>query len=72
MPLFQEIDITTHSGGRIIAIEPNSVADDIGLQIDDELLAINDQKVEDVIDVQFYSAEESLELLIRRGDRQIS
>ncbi len=71
MPLFQEIDITTYSGGQIIAIEPDSVADDIGLQINDELLAINDQKVEDVIDVQFYSAEETFELLIRRGEEYL-
>ena len=68
MTLFNEIDLTTYAGGRITAIEPGSVADEIGLQVGDELLAINDNRVEDVIDVQYYSAEESLELLIRRGD----
>ena len=68
MALFQEIDLTTFSGGKITSIEPGSVAADIGLQPGDELLAINDNTVEDVIDVQFYSAEESLELLIRRGE----
>lgn len=66
MALFQEIDLTTFTGGQITGIEPGSVADEIGLQIGDELLAINDQAVEDVIDVQFYSADELLELLIRR------
>jgi putative radical SAM enzyme (TIGR03279 family) len=68
MALFQEIDLTTFSGGQITSIEPGSVAADIGLQPGDELLAINDNTVEDVIDVQYYSAEESLELLIRRGE----
>ena len=68
MPLFQELDPTTFHGGQITSIEPGSVADDIGLQPGDELLAINDNQVEDVIDVQFYGAEESLELLIRRGE----
>lgn len=68
MALFQEIDLTTAVGGQITGIEPDSVAADIGLQPGDELLAINDNRVEDVIDVQFYSAEETLELLIRRGD----
>jgi putative radical SAM enzyme (TIGR03279 family) len=68
MPLFQELDPTTFAGGRITGIEPRSVAAKIGLQIGDELLAINDNRVEDVIDVQFYGAEEYLELLIRRGD----
>jgi len=68
MPLFQELDPTTFAGGRITGIEPGSVAADIGLQPGDELLAINDNRVEDVIDVQFYGADEYLELLIRRGD----
>ncbi len=68
MPLFQELDPTTFHGGQITGIEPGSVADDIGLQPGDELLAINDNQVEDIIDVQFYGAEEELELLIRRGD----
>ncbi len=68
MPLFQELDPTTFTGGRITGIEPRSVAAKIGLQVGDELLAINDNRVEDVIDVQFYGAEENLELLIRRGD----
>ncbi len=66
MALFQEIDLDTFSGGQISKIISNSVADQIGLQAGDELLAINDHKVEDVIDVQFYSAEEELELLIHR------
>lgn len=68
MTLFQEIDLATFSGGQITVIEPGSVAADIGLLPGDELLAINDQAVEDVIDVQFYSADETLELLVRRGD----
>ncbi|MBK8987833.1 MAG: DUF512 domain-containing protein [Chloroflexi bacterium] len=68
MPLFQELDPTTFAGGRITGIEPRSVAAKIGLQIGDELLAINDQRVEDVIDVQFHGADEHLNLLIRRGD----
>ena len=68
MALFQEMDLNTAAGGQIVGIEPGSVAEEIGLQIGDELLGINDNKVEDVIDVQFYSAEESFELLIRRGE----
>lgn len=71
MPIFQEIDLTTFSGGQITGIEPDSVAAEIGLQAGDELLAINDNSVEDIIDVQYYSAEETLELLIRRGDEYL-
>ncbi len=68
MTLFQEIDLTTFSGGKISGIEPGSVAGEVGLQPGDELLGINDQAVQDIIDVQFYGAEEYLELLIRRED----
>lgn len=68
MALFQELDLTTFSGGQITGIEPESLADEIGLQVGDALLAINDHQCIDIIDVQFYGADESLELLIRRGD----
>lgn len=68
MALFQEIDLTTFSGGKITGIEPGSVASEIGLQPGDELLGINDQAVQDIIDVQYYGAEESLELLVRRKE----
>jgi putative radical SAM enzyme (TIGR03279 family) len=68
MALFQELDLTTFFGGKITGIEPGSVASEISLQPGDELLGINDQAVQDIIDVQFYGAEESLELLIRRED----
>ncbi len=68
MALFQEIDPETFSGGRIVGIIPGSVAADLDLRPGDELLAINGQAVEDIIDVQFYSAEEELELVIRRND----
>ncbi|RMG89412.1 MAG: DUF512 domain-containing protein [Chloroflexi bacterium] len=71
MALFQEVDLTTFAGGRITGIQPGSLAAEIGLQPGDELLAINDNPVEDVIDVQFYGADESLELLVRRGDEYL-
>ncbi|MFZ0545534.1 MAG: DUF512 domain-containing protein, partial [Candidatus Promineifilaceae bacterium] len=68
MTFFTEVDWPARSGGKIIAISPDSVAADIALQPGDELLAINDNLVQDVIDVQYYAAEEYLELLIRRGE----
>jgi putative radical SAM enzyme (TIGR03279 family) len=71
MTLFREIDWTTRVGGQIANIMPDSLADEIGLQVGDELLAINDNEVQDVIDVQFYAAEEYLELLIRRGEEYL-
>ncbi len=67
MALFRELeDFEEAVGGQITAVVPDSVAAEIGLLPGDELLAINDEAVEDIIDVQFYSADEELELLIRR------
>lgn len=71
MTLFSEVDWDHRPGGQIVAVQPGSLADEIGLQTGDQLLAINDQEVTDVIDVQFHSAEEYLELLIRRGDEYL-
>jgi putative radical SAM enzyme (TIGR03279 family) len=71
MTLFQEIDWQNRPGGQIVAVQPGSLADELGLEVGDELLAVNDHTVTDVIDVQFHAAEESLELLVRRGDEYL-
>jgi putative radical SAM enzyme (TIGR03279 family) len=57
---------TTTRGGIIAAIEPESFASEICLQVGDEIIEVNGQPVEDVIDVQFYAADEWIELKIRR------
>ncbi len=58
--------------GKIIGVIPGSAAEHIGVQTGDELLAINGEPCEDVIDVQYYSAEEWLELEIRRGEGELT
>jgi putative radical SAM enzyme (TIGR03279 family) len=55
--------------GWITAVEPDSVAAQMGVQPGDGLLAVNGAPVEDVIDVQYHSAEDWLQFdLIRDGD----
>ncbi len=58
---------TPQRGGLIAAIEPESFASEIGLQVGDEVLEVNGHPAEDVIDVQFYAADEWIEMKIRRG-----
>jgi len=73
MTLFQEIAIVEQQqGGRVTAVQPRSAAAKAGVQVGDELLAINGQAVQDVIDVQFYAAEPELELLVRRQGEALS
>ncbi len=54
--------------GLIQSIEPGSLAAEMGLRSGDEILAVNDHPVEDVIDVQFYAAEDEVEITFRRND----
>jgi putative radical SAM enzyme (TIGR03279 family) len=58
--------------GLISAVDPGGLAAELGLRPGDELLAINDHNLRDVIDVQFYAAEEYLELLVRRDGELIT
>lgn len=72
MTYFTELRLETHPGGIITNIAEGSLAYEIDLRIGDQLLAINESKVDDVIDVQFYGADEELEILIRRGEEYLS
>jgi putative radical SAM enzyme (TIGR03279 family) len=54
-------------GGLVTGIAPEGLAADLGLRPGDELMTINGHPLRDVIDVQFYAAEEQLEMLVRRN-----
>ena len=56
------------SGGLISGVAPDSLAERAGLRSGDELVAVNGHVLRDVIDVQFYAAEEHLALDVRRGE----
>ncbi|MBU0495999.1 MAG: DUF512 domain-containing protein [Chloroflexi bacterium] len=58
----------TETGGVIVRIEPGSLADELDLRPGDILLQVNDRPVRDVLDVQFYAAEDTATLLVRRDD----
>ncbi|MFQ5885762.1 MAG: PDZ domain-containing protein, partial [Anaerolineae bacterium] len=57
----------SNSGGVIASVGRGSPAEKVGLLPGDELLSVNGHRLRDVIDYRFYSAEEELELVIRRG-----
>lgn len=57
-----------HSGGGQIAqVLPGSLAEAAGLRTGDVLRSINGHVLRDVIDYRFYSAEETLELIVERN-----
>ncbi len=56
---------------KIIDIVPGSIAEELGIQPGDQLIAINGKKIRDRLDYRFYEADEYLEVLIRQGDEEI-
>lgn len=52
-------------GGLISAVEPESIAADLGLQPGDRVLAVGDQPLRDVIDYRFAIAEPTIEVHVR-------
>jgi len=60
------------SGGLVSAVEPDTLADQMGLQAGDVILAVNDHPLRDVIDFRFYAAEEEIELTVQRDGRELT
>jgi len=56
---------------KVLEVEPESIAEDLGLQPGDEVLRINGQPLRDVIDYQFQVSQEELEVEVRR-DGEVS
>ena len=58
-------------GGKIQGVLPDSVAQELGLEVGDELLSINGEAVRDLIDYNYHSEDEYLELEIRKANGEI-
>ncbi|HNP70121.1 MAG TPA: DUF512 domain-containing protein [Kouleothrix sp.] len=58
----------TGAGGPIASVARGSIAEALGLQPGDVVLAVGERQLRDVIDYRFAIAEERVELLVRRGD----
>lgn len=60
------------TGGVVAAVASGSLAAWVGLQPGDKLLSINGHPLRDVIDVQFYAAEERLAFEVQREGQMFS
>jgi NifB/MoaA-like Fe-S oxidoreductase len=60
----------TGEGGAIAAVATGSIADELGLLPGDIIVAVGERRLRDVIDYRFATAEERIELLVRRGDEE--
>jgi putative radical SAM enzyme (TIGR03279 family) len=63
---FKETEPKVYTG-VVESVEPGSLAEQLGLQAGDEVLAVNGHPVQDVIDVQYYAAEDEVEIVYRRA-----
>lgn len=55
--------------GIISAIEPDSIAEELNWRPGDEIISVNGQTLSDLIDYRFYTADEHLKVLVRRGEQ---
>jgi NifB/MoaA-like Fe-S oxidoreductase len=60
----------TGEGGAVASIVPGSIAAELGLLPGDLILAVGQHRLRDVIDYRFATADERIELLVRRGDQE--
>ena len=60
----------TGEGGIIAGVAVDSIAEELGLLPGDVVCAVGELQLRDVIDYRFATAEERIELLVRRGDEQ--
>ncbi len=49
-------------------VYPDSIAEEMGIEAGDELLGINDHRIEDIFDYQYLVQDEHLDVLIRKTD----
>jgi len=62
--------LTRLCGGKVASVEPGTIADEAGILPGDLIISINGHPLYDIIDVRFYSAEEQIEVAVRRGEDQ--
>jgi len=57
---------------EIISVKKNSIAEQVGIKVNDYLVTMNNQIVNDFIDYRFFQAEENLEIQIKRNGKILS
>jgi len=58
-------------GGRVVSLERGGLGQALGLQVGDRLLSLNGHPLRDVLDLQFYGADEEVHLAVERGGAEV-
>jgi len=56
---------------KVVEVEKKSLAYNCGIKPGDNIISINNHKIEDILDYRFFSADEILNLKLKRNDREI-
>ena len=56
---------------KIISVEENSIAYDLGLQCGDEIVEVNGRKVNDILVFRYMTADEEYEITVKKADGSI-
>ncbi len=59
---------TSPSPGVVSGVRPGSLADEAGIEPGDSVISVNGHILRDVVDLQFYAAEEEVEVHIRKAN----
>ncbi|WP_026507316.1 DUF512 domain-containing protein [Butyrivibrio sp. MC2013] len=55
-------------GHLIKEVNPGSIAEEVGIEVGDYLLAINDNEIKDIFDYQYFTENEEVNVLIQKRD----
>jgi NifB/MoaA-like Fe-S oxidoreductase len=55
---------------RIKHINSGSIAEEVGIELGDVLLSVNNQPIEDVFDYRYLTDDDDIELLIRKKNNE--
>jgi NifB/MoaA-like Fe-S oxidoreductase len=61
----------TGSGGVVVNVEPGSTAEELDLRVGDIMVAVNGQRMRDVIDYRYAIADEAVTVDVLRGNQQL-
>jgi len=59
------------TGGEVVAVEPGSTAEALGMRVGDRVVAVNGQAMRDVIDYRYAVAEERVAVDVLRGEQTL-
>lgn len=56
---------------RIVVVEPGSIAEELEIEVGDLLLSVNGQKIEDIIEYNYLTTDDYVEMEIQKSDGEI-